>query len=490
MSAVPLARIRRLNEEGVNSDGDFVLYWMIAFRRGTWNFSLDRALELAKKHGKPLVILEALRCDYPWASDRIHQFVIEGMRDNAQAFADASVTYYPYLEPQSGEGKGLVRALIRRAVAVVTDDFPCFFLPRMIRAVGLRCPVQMEAIDSNGVYPMRDTDRVFSRAHYFRRHLQKHLLPHLAHVPQADPLEGVQLPTLEALPSDVVSRWPPAELTHWNGCDLARFPIDHEVTPSPVLKGGAVAAGERLASFLEGKLNDYSQRNQPEQDVSTGLSPYLHFGHISAHQIAIDVLQQAEWDPSQVAPKPNGSAHGWWHAGEAAESFLDELITWREVGYNMSCLVDNYDAYESLPEWAQTTLAEHEADPREYLYSVDEFAAGQTHDSLWNAAQNQLKTEGRMHNYLRMLWGKKILEWTPSAPTALQVMIELNNKYALDGRNPNSYSGIFWVLGRYDRAWGPERKIFGKIRYMSSENTAKKLRVKNYLAKYAGQSEE
>jgi deoxyribodipyrimidine photo-lyase len=144
----------------------------------------------------------------------------------------------------------------------------------------------------------------------------------------------------------------------------------------------------------------------------------------------------------------------------------------------------DYDRFESLPAWALETLKIHESDPREAVYSLKEFERAATHDELWNAAQNELVREGRMHNYLRMLWGKKILEWTRSPREALNVMIEINNKYALDGRNPNSYSGIFWVLGRYDRAWGPEREIFGKIRYMSSANTARKVRVRDYVRKY------
>jgi deoxyribodipyrimidine photo-lyase len=169
----------------------------------------------------------------------------------------------------------------------------------------------------------------------------------------------------------------------------------------------------------------------------------------------------------------------------ASESFLDELITWRELGYNMCWQRAEYDRYESLPEWSQRTLAEHSRDPRQHVYSLEEFESSRTHDPLWNAAQMQLIGEGRIHNYLRMLWGKKILEWSASPQEALNTMIHLNNKYALDGRNPNSYSGVFWVLGRYDRAWGPERPIFGKVRYMSSENTARKTKVKQYIQRFS-----
>jgi deoxyribodipyrimidine photo-lyase len=168
-----------------------------------------------------------------------------------------------------------------------------------------------------------------------------------------------------------------------------------------------------------------------------------------------------------------------------AEAFLDQLITWRELGYNMCANLQTYDRYESLPAWAQETLDRHRKDPRPSLYGLDRFETAGTHDPMWNAAQTQLKREGRLHNYLRMLWGKKILEWTRSPEEAVDIMIHLNNKYALDGRNPNSYTGIFWTLGRYDRPWAPERPVFGKIRYMSSQNTARKLRLKQYLRKYS-----
>jgi deoxyribodipyrimidine photo-lyase len=168
---------------------------------------------------------------------------------------------------------------------------------------------------------------------------------------------------------------------------------------------------------------------------------------------------------------------------EGAEAFLDELITWREVGFNMSSQREDHDQFQSLPEWALTTLKVHEKDRRSYAYSLEEFETAGTHDPLWNAAQRQLVREGRIHNYLRMLWGKKILEWSPSPRDALTVMVELNNKYALDGRDPNSYSGIMWVLGRYDRPWGPERPVFGKVRYEFC-NTAQRSAMK-YLSRYA-----
>ena len=166
------------------------------------------------------------------------------------------------------------------------------------------------------------------------------------------------------------------------------------------------------------------------------------------------------------------------------ESFLDEVVTWREVGYGFCFHRSDYAELESLPDWAQKTLAEHEGDKRPVTYELEQFENAETHDEIWNAAQRELRERGRIHNYLRMLWGKKILHWTRSPREALDVMIELNNKYAIDGRNPNSYSGIFWVLGRFDRAWGPERQIFGKVRYMTSDSTRKKLKLKKYLERW------
>ena len=208
-------------------------------------------------------------------------------------------------------------------------------------------------------------------------------------------------------------------------------------------------------------------------------------GHISAHEVFTEATLVDGWTPKRIASKATGSSSGWWGASEPVESFLDELITWRELGYNMCWQRDDYDRYESLPDWAKKSLAQHSRDKRESVYSLDEFEAAQTHDELWNAAQRQLVREGIIHNYLRMLWGKKILHWSATPQDALDTMIELNNKYAIDGRNPNSYSGIFWVLGRYDRAWGPERTIFGKIRYMTSDNTARKVRVADYIKQYS-----
>jgi len=486
-AGVPALRLTAANRQAVRPDGEVVLYWMTAARRVRFSFALQRAARWARSLGRPLVVLEALRCDYPWASDRLHAFVIAGMADNAALLNGREVAYYPYVEAEPGAGKGLLEALAARACVVVTDEFPGFFLPRMVAAAAARLPVLVEQVDGNGVLPLRATERVFTTAFSFRRFLQGELPRHLDEAPAEDPLAGPPLPLPRPLPGEILRRWPPAEPALLAGARalLARLPIDHAIGPA-AQRGGSVAGEAALAGFVAARLAGYAERrNQPALDATSGLSPYLHFGHVSAHQVLRAVAAAEGWSSERLTARPTGRRAGWWGTSEPAEAFLDQLVTWRELGFNMSSKRDDSERYESLPAWARATLERHRTDPRPYVYTAEQLAAAATHDRLWNAAQTQLVREGRMHNYLRMLWGKKILEWSPSPEQALAAMIELNNAYAVDGRDPNSTSGIFWILGRYDRPWGPERAIFGTVRYMSSENTARKLDVRPYLRTYA-----
>ncbi len=483
---IPEIRIQTLNKHAIRESGDYVLYWMIAFRRLHWNFALDRAIHHARQLQKPLIIFEALRAGYPWACDRFHRFVLDGMSEKLDTLSDTPVLYYPYVEPEPDADKGLLAALAERACVVVTDDFPCFFLPRMIASAAKKIPALLEAIDSNGLLPLRTTDQVFPTAYAFRRFLQKNLPLHLDHAPHQNPLAKLDLPRLKFLPTAIVKRWPAATKA-WleDPGSLAALPINHSIAPAAE-KGGETPARKLWNDFLKSKLDRYGEdRNEPGEEATSGLSPYLHFGFISSHQMFHDLAEHENWSPKKLALKADGSRAGWWGVRPNAEQFLDQFITWREVGYNFSAhRPADYDTYDSLPDWAQQTLAKHARDERAVMYTLKDFANARTHDPLWNAAQRQLASEGRIHNYMRMVWGKKILEWSRTPEEALEIMIELNNRYGLDGRNPNSYSGIFWCLGRYDRPWGPERPIFGTIRYMSSDNTARKFDVKGYLEKY------
>ena len=216
------------------------------------------------------------------------------------------------------------------------------------------------------------------------------------------------------------------------------------------------------------------------------MSPWLHFGHISSFEIIEKVFAKENWSVDSLNHEDTGKGtrSGWWGTSESASSFLDQIITWRELGFNFAYNRIDHATIETIPNWAKISMTEHINDNRT-LYSLEELEQAETHDEIWNASQRELLRTGQMHNYMRMLWGKKILEWSPDPETAAERMIYINDKWALDGRDPNSYTGIFWVLGRHDRAWGPERPIFGKVRYMSSESAMRKLKLKNYLERYA-----
>jgi deoxyribodipyrimidine photo-lyase len=492
LSSVPKIRIRSGNALPVRQERAFVLYWMNASRRIKWNFALDRAVEWAEKLQKPLVILEALSCSYPWASDRIHRFVLDGMAENASWLEGTDVLYYPYLESRPNAGKGLLAALASRACVVVTDDFPCFFLPRMVASAAQQVSVLMEVVDSDGLLPMRQAEKSYPTAYAFRRFLQKELPRHLMEFPKANAILNAKLPRARALPGEITKRWPKASAGLLNSGErvLAGIPLNHEVSTVET-RGGSKTAKVLLRTFLRNKLSTYAhERNEPAQQGTSELSPYLHFGHISVHQIFSELTKQERWSASHLALRATGSRSGWWGASQSAEAFLDQVITWRELGFNCCHMRKDYDQFESLPAWTLKTLRLHTLDERPHVYSLEKFESAKTHDPLWNAAQTQLLREGRIHNYLRMLWGKKIMEWSRTPEKALEIMVELNNKYALDGRDPNSYSGIFWCLGRYDRPWGSERPVFGTVRYMSSENTARKFDVRSYIQKYSSPSYE
>jgi deoxyribodipyrimidine photo-lyase len=484
-SQIDPERIQSRNSSPVRKSGSHVLYWMTSARRLEWNQGLERAVEWARTLDHPLLIFEALRIDYPWASQRLHRFCIEGMADHARRLDGTRVGYYPYVEREASQGKGLLTALAETASVVVTDAFPSFFLPRMLTAAASILPVRLEAVDSNGVLPLQRPDRDFRTAYSFRRYLQRVLPGLLAEGPRAYPLTGDPLPPFPGVSRTIQEQWPPVSRTELDDPQalVESLPLTQQVPPVPI-RGGRQAAARTLTRFLEDGLPGYAQgRNHPDRSHVSGLSPYLHWGHISSREVVDVLLDQEGWRPDRLAAEADGRREGWWGLSSDAEGFLDQLVTWRELGYLTAWRNEDHESWDTLPEWARDTLNAHASDPRPHLYDLEEFQEAGTHDPLWNAAQRQLRAEGTIHNYLRMLWGKKILEWSPSPQDALDWMLELNNRWALDGRNPNSTSGIFWTLGRYDRGW-PERPVFGKVRSMTSRSTRRKVELTQYLKRY------
>ncbi len=485
-----------VNDKEVFVDGEYVLYWMIATRRFNYNAALEYAAKLAENYGKPLLVVEEISTSHKFANDRITSFVIQGMVENTSIFKEHNIRFIPWVETPLSGPMGLLKTLAKRACLIVTDDFPTYYPLSATKAAGKSLNRKVIAVDSNGVFPMSWTSSAFSTAHSFRRFIHANFSRCRETWPQKVPINtdydySISDDLYRSIIQECSVKIPPYEWL-WRCSEggstgkkaLSTIDIDHNVQPVRQARGGRNTAAKKLAVFLKNRLNRYNvDRNNIEKPSVSGLSPWLHFGHISSIEIVGKILDSEKWTPENITTSRKGAREGWWGLPAGVESFLDQIITWRELGFNNAFHNPNHNKYESIPEWAKLTLSEHTDDER-MLYTFEQIENAETHDEVWNAAQQELLQTGIIHNYLRMLWGKRILEWAQTPEQAVEWMIELNDKYALDGRDPNSYTGIFWVLGRHDRAWGPERAIFGKIRYMSSENTKKKLKLKPYLQQF------
>ncbi|MDG5767348.1 hypothetical protein QA596_07725 [Balneolales bacterium ANBcel1] len=470
----------------------YVLYWMQIHRRLHYNYALEYAVAWANKLKRPLVILEGVAADYPWATARTTTFLLQGMAEHLQRLHDSeSVTYIPWPEKEKGSYDRLLRDLCSGAAILISDEYPVFIMRERNRRLQKELDIPFVTVDSNGILPMALSRKAPYSAFVFRRLMQEKFLECWRHPPVKSPLQKLHHFGKADLPDDLHDRREAGAMHLETDEAISAFirqvpDLNRQVAPVD-LKGTRKAALARLNDFVSNDLESYDDdRNHPDKERTSRLSPWLHTGKISPFEVVEKVFskQPDGWDVNRVRPA-GGKRSGFFGGHPAVESYLDEVITWRETGFHFADQTPGYDRYDSLPDWALQTLSDHAKDPREHSYSYDDLAKSATHDPLWNAAQTQLREEGRIHNYLRMLWGKKVLEWTPDPQTALKYLIDLNNTYALDGRDPNSYSGIFWIVGRFDRAWGPERPVFGKIRYMSSDSARKKIRLDEYLRRYA-----
>ncbi len=494
---VQQVRITNLNDCEINKDGEFVLYWMIASRRLHYNSGLQRAVEIAAYLDKPLLVIEAVSASHKFANDRILTFMIQGLVQNQQEFESRGVRFIPWVSTPLQSGTGLMQRLSKKACAVITDMFPTYYPNEILKIAKQQINVRFEAVDSNGILPIDIAKRSFPTAHSFRRHLHDHFVTWWSNLPKHDPTDIDHdlsmdeadyqeiLRTCEVKPTPLEWMWRVTQGGTIGEEALTALDIDHSVPPVYSMEGGRNEALRRLSSFMAKGLDRYhTHRNNPTECAASGLSPWFHFGHLSTTEVVKQILDREKWSPEKIDGSRRSSRSGWWGLSEPIESFLDQILTWRELGFNFAYYNHNHTSIDSIPEWAKESLKTHLNDPREN-YSFKQLEDAETSDELWNAAQRQLKRLGIIHNYMRMIWGKRILEWAPDPETAAKWMIELNDKWALDGRDPNSYTGIFWVMGRHDRAWGPERPIFGKVRYMSSANTARKINVKEYLSRWA-----
>lgn len=451
-------RIRCLNDAPLRRQGAgarYVLYWAQMNRRAGWNEALAYAIQLANQAGLPVLFYEGLTCSYPYANRRLHQFVLENVPDTAADLAAMGIGYLFHLRRRQSDPNDLLYRLVKEAAALVTDDYPTFVARRHNATVPARVDVPYFVVDASCVVPMNRMEKREYAAYTIRPKI---------HRLWAQYLQPLEMPR-------VTVRWKPGtplpdhtEVTQSNIDELiAECEIDQNVAPSTVYRGGASRARAMLQHFAESNLSRYANgRNEPSAHATSDLSPYLHFGQISALEIAVTVKEYA-------------AAHGL-----IADEFLEELIVRRELAFNFARYTEDPESLDNLPSWARDTLAKHDADPRDHIYTRDQWESAETHDPLWNATQKELLLRGKIHGYYRMYWGKKIIEWSKSHEDALQTMIYLHDRYALDGRDPNTYTNILWCFGLHDRPW-TERAVFGMIRFMSGDGMKRKTNTSAYM---------
>lgn len=438
-------RIRELNRKPVR-DGRYILYWMQAAQRADWNHALDYAIQTANQRRKPLLAVFVLT-DYPQANLRHYQFMMEGLAQTQQDLAKRGIL----LNIIQGKPETIIPRLAKKADTVITDD-GYLRIQRQWRngiADAIECP--LVEIITNVVVPVHvASDKENFSAGTLRPRIGRQLAAFLT------PMKPIPLH------SSLRSTDSLKESIRLDDIDkvLKKMNIDKSVPASNVFKGGSDEAQNRLKTFIAGKLNSYGEkRGDPSLDIQSHLSPYLHFGQISPLQIALEIGQTDS-------------------PGKAA--FLEELIVRQELAFNFVWYNPRYDQYDALPCWALRTLNFHAKDKRPYRYTLEQLETAQTHDPAWNAAQMEMVITGKMHNYMRMYWGKKILEWTKSPKQAFEWTLYLNNKYELDGRDPNSFAGVAWCFGKHDRAWG-DRPVFGKVRYMNAAGLERKFDIQTYI---------
>ena len=441
----------------------YVLYWSQMNRRVDWNHGFAFASQLANEHGLPLLVYEGLTCTYPHANDRLHRFVLEAVPGTAAELKRARAGYFFYLRATRQHANDVLYRLAAKALCVVTDDYPVFIAATHNSSVPERIGVAYYAVDSSCVVPMSRHEKRAYGAYTIRPKIKRELptwMKPLDPVNLRRPWNDQLLPAdLRELRTNVTAENLPGLVA---GCE-----IDHNIASSPSYTGGADVARRHLDIFLEKKLSRYAgESNQPSKHATSDLSPYLHFGQISSLQIALAVRDYAAEHKLM------------------ADDFLEELIVRRELAFNYARFVTDPGTLDNVPDWCKLTMAKHAGDPRPVTYTPEILERAETYDELWNATQKELLIRGKIHGYYRMYWGKKIIEWSPTYAQALEVMIHLHDVYAIDGRDPNTYTNILWCFGLHDRPWG-ERPIFGQLRYMSLDGMKRKTDTSAYIREIA-----
>ncbi len=449
-------RVRALNADPVDEAGRYVLYWMGATSTRTrHNPTLEYAIGRANDLGVPPVVCFGLTDDWPEANERHYLFLLQGLADVARALSERGIAFvvlrgWPFEGPLK---------LAPHAKLVVCDRGYLRHQKEWTNRVALAAGRAVVQVEGDVVVPVNvASDKHESAARTIRPKIHRvweTYLTELRETPVEHPSARLKLPRSDIDVTDPVAA-------------LGKMKLDRSVHPVTRLAGGQVEAGRLIERFLSHELKAYvERRNEPAEQHSSMMSAYLHFGHVSPVALALAVRKHQRATPDDRA------------------KFLEELIVRRELSMNFVEYVADYDRYACLPNWAQKTLAAHRNDVRDPTYSVEQLEAAETRDAYWNAAMVEMRDTGFMHNYMRMYWGKKVLEWRPTPQDAYATLLHLNNKYFLCGRDANSYANVAWVFGLHDRPWGPERKVFGTVRYMNAAGLERKYDIDGYLKRVA-----
>ena len=432
--------------------GRCVVYWMQRSQRGIDNHAVDVAAQAANLLGLPLVVYFAAISDFPHANLRHYAFLNQGLPGIETDLAARNIAFVMRRAPLESCEQFLTEV---HAALLVGDENPMRAPEKWRKHLAAVINIPFWTVDADVVIPSKLIERAQYGAYTLRPRLNR-LLPDYLHSHDNTHAQHAWKRSrsfrADSVRDDITRGWKN---------------LDRTVLPVDAWQGGTHAALKRLKLFTGRMLESYEiQRNHPETDGTSCLSPYLHFGHIGPLTIALAIDAAVKKHP---------------HLKAARDGYFNELITWRELAINFVRYTPNYDSPKCAEAWAKTTIAAHARDEREHLYTLTRLEHAETHDDLWNAAQLQMLHHGWMHNHMRMYWAKKILEWTPDIPTAMKYAIHLNDKYFLDGRDPNGYAGVAWaILGKFDRAWS-ERPVFGKIRYMSRASTGRKFNSQKYI---------
>jgi deoxyribodipyrimidine photo-lyase len=446
-------RIQKLNNHPMNASGRVVLYWMQSDQRAEDNWALTRTIELGNLLHLPVIVLFIVNTELGNAYLRHYDFMLKGVAETARRLRELGIGFYMFKSADTSTEISVLAASLE-AAAIVTDQSYLNYGRKLRQRTAGKLSIAMEAIDANTIVPPR---LLYPKAAYGAYILRPKLHKLRERFLMEPPTLRVQFPWLGECTGAINEQ-------DVDGV-LAQLNLDSSVG---VVKqrSGLRAAQACLEAFIERGFRSYYQKsNDPVANTTSRLSAFLHFGQISSQRVAYEVLNSTAYDEDPVA----------------GEGYLDELITWRETAVNNAIYNAHYRSYEGIPAWAKKSLEAHEHDPREFVYSRFELEMAKTHDDLWNAAQIEMVKTGRMHGYMRMYWAKKILEWSSNARDAITVAVYLNDKYLLDGRDPNGYAGILWAIGGlHDRPWF-DREVYGQVRYMSYSGAKSKFDVPAYI---------